>query len=184
MRIYGPEVADVADVMASLADVYEEVFSAPPWNESAGAAEEYRERLGADRLRPGFRAVVASSDAGVDGFTTGWTTPAPFPVERSYWRVAAQLGPRRVAELLVGAFQTDELAVRARARRTGLGRRLLDTSLEAAARDGRAWLLTDRKAEDTVAFYRRCGWHEVAPLPGADGGNVIVFLAPGHPGAP
>ncbi|MFF0739742.1 GNAT family N-acetyltransferase [Streptomyces sp. NPDC004111] len=224
MRIYGPDVAEVA---AGLVDAYDEIFSAPPWNESAGAAEEYARRLDADRLRPGFLAVVAGRGEAVDGFATGWTTPDPFPAERSFGRVAAQLGPRRTARLLTGAFQIDELAVRERARRTGLGRRLLDAALSAAATasggaaaptavtapggppapapapggppapapalapgappaasaDRRAWLLTDRKADAAVAFYRRCGWHEVVPLPGAEGGNVVVFLAPGHPDA-
>ncbi|MFI5805103.1 GNAT family N-acetyltransferase [Streptomyces sp. NPDC051561] len=179
MHTYGPEVADVA---SELIEVYGEVFTAPPWNEGPEAVEDYAARLDADRLRPGFRAVVASADTGADGFTTGWTTPDPFPAERSYGRVASQLGPR-VAALLGGAFRVDELAVRERARRTGLGRTLLEAILKDAAPGGRAWLLTDRKATGAVSFYRRCGWHEVEPVPGADGGNVIVFLAPGHPEA-
>ncbi|MFD3515532.1 GNAT family N-acetyltransferase [Streptomyces sp. NPDC058657] len=180
MRIYGPEVAEVAD---QLVEVYGEVFTVPPWNEGAGAAEEYRERLEADRLRPGFRVAVAASGGEVDGYASGWTTPDPFPAERAYGRVAAQAGARRTEQLLVGAFQVDELAVRERARRTGLGRRLLEAILAAAAPNGRAWLLTGRNAPEAMAFYRRCGWHEVAPVPGADGGEVAVFLAPGHPDA-
>lgn len=207
MRFYGAEVADVA---AELVDAYGEVFSAPPWNEDAGAAKEYEVRLGADCLRPGFLTVVQArgdegdegdeGDAGdgadgadgtdrlgrvdrVDGFTSGWTTPDPFPADRSYWRVTAQLGSERVERLLVGAFQIDELAVRERVRRTGLGRRLLGAAVAAGAPDGRAWLLTQRSATATVAFYRRCGWHEVPPVPDAEGANIVVFLAPGHPGA-
>ncbi|GAA3486831.1 hypothetical protein GCM10018987_09100 [Streptomyces cremeus] len=108
--------------------------------------------------------------------------PGPFPADRSAGRVAAQLGPR-LRPLLVGAFQVDELAVRPCARGTGLGRRLLAAVCDGAARDGRVWLLTARSAPDAVAFYRRLGWHEVLPEPGADPGDVVVFLAPGHPGA-
>ncbi|MFB9523780.1 GNAT family N-acetyltransferase [Streptomyces cremeus] len=182
MRIYRADVAERADDLVS---VYAEVFTAPPWNEPADAVPAFRERLDADRRRPGFRAAVAPArdgGPGAAGFASGWTTPGPFPADRSAGRVAAQLGPR-LRPLLVGAFQVDELAVRPCARGTGLGRRLLAAVCDGAARDGRVWLLTARSAPDAVAFYRRLGWHEVLPEPGADPGDVVVFLAPGHPGA-
>lgn len=115
----------------------------------------------------------------IDGFATAWLTPAAFPKNRAYGQVAAQLGPGRVKELLVGALEIDELAVRPYARGRGTGRALL-TEITADAPDRRAWLLTSRLARDTVATYRRLGWHEVAALPGTETG-VIVFLAPDHP---
>ncbi|MER5732326.1 hypothetical protein ABT084_29015 [Streptomyces sp. NPDC002138] len=54
--------------------------------------------------------------------------------------------------------------------------------LTADAPEHRAWLLTARAATDTVATYRRLGWHEVTPLPGTENA-VIVFLSPHHPEA-
>jgi hypothetical protein len=49
--------------------------------------------------------------------------------------------------------------------------------------DGRAWLLTWDQAHDTVAFYRRTGWTEPAPLPGRET-DVVVFLAPERTATP
>ncbi|MFF4328644.1 N-acetyltransferase [Streptomyces sp. NPDC048387] len=179
MISYGRAVLDLAD---ELVDAYADVFSAPPWNEDAETIRQFAARLQANVRRPGFRTAFTQSTAGIDGFATAWLTPAPFPRGRGYPQVAAQLGPARVRDLLVGALEVDELAVRAYARGTGTGRALL-TEITADAPQQRAWLLTSRLAEDTVATYHRLGWHEVPPLPGT-ATNVVVFLAPDHPGRP
>ncbi|MEU6483535.1 GNAT family N-acetyltransferase [Streptomyces sp. NPDC046887] len=176
MRHFERDILTVAD---QLAEVYAEVFTAPPWQhrDRAETRAAFRARLETDAYRPGFRAVLALSDGGgVDGFATGWTTLAPFRTDRAYPRVTRRLGAERVAELLVGAFEVDELGVREHARGTGLGRRLLGALTEAVP-DGRAWLLAWGGAPDTLAFYRRMGWQEPAPLPG-DPTDVVVFLAP------
>jgi hypothetical protein len=60
--------------------------------------------------------------------------------------------------------------------RTGLGRRLL-SAVTTTGPEGRAWLLTWDQAHDTLAFYRRTGWTEPAPVPGQET-DVVVFLAP------
>ncbi|KOU44004.1 hypothetical protein ADK53_04050 [Streptomyces sp. WM6373] len=164
-----------------LADTYGEVFSAPPWNEDEETIRQFAVRLQADSRRAGFRTAFAQSTHGVDGFATAWLTPRTFPTDRAYGQVAAQLGRQRVRELLVGALEIDELAVRPHARGHGTGRALL-AEITADAPDDRAWLLTARVATDTVATYHRLGWHEVNPLPGTENG-VVVFLAPNHPSA-
>ncbi|MEV7885693.1 GNAT family N-acetyltransferase [Streptomyces sp. NPDC002817] len=176
MRHFGHDILTVGD---ELTEAYVEIFTAPPWGDRN--AEEtrsaFRERLETDAHRPGFRAVLALSDSGgVDGFVTGWTTPSPFRSDRAYGKVTRRLGADRVDELLVGAFEVDELGVRSRARGTGLGRRLL-SALTATVPGGRAWLLTWDQAHDTLAFYRRTGWTEPEPLPGQET-DVVVFLAP------
>ncbi|MCJ1677135.1 GNAT family N-acetyltransferase [Streptomyces sp. APSN-46.1] len=176
MICYGQAVLDLAD---ELVDAYADVFSAPPWNEDAETIRQFASRLQADVRRRGFRTAISQSEAGIDGFATGWITPAAFPKNRAYAQVAAQLGAGRVKELLSGALEIDELAVRPYARGHGTGRALL-TEITADAPDRRAWLLTSRLATDTVATYRRLGWHEVPALPGTETG-VIVFLSPEHP---
>ncbi|MFD9726178.1 GNAT family N-acetyltransferase [Streptomyces sp. NPDC059072] len=176
MICYGPAVLDLVD---ELVDTYADVFSAPPWNEDEETIRQFAGRLQTDTRRPGFRAALAQSEAGIDGFATAWVTPAVFPRGRAYPQVAAQLGADRVRGLLTGALEIDELAVRPHARGRGTGRALL-TEMTADAPDGKAWLLTSRLATDTVATYRRLGWHEVAALPGTETG-VIVFLSPDHP---
>lgn len=176
MISYGRAVLDLTD---ELVDVYADVFSAPPWNEGEETIRQFSARLQTDVRRPGFRTAFAQSATGIDGFATGWLTLSPFPKNRAYPQVAAQLGPARVRELLVGALEIDELAVRGYARGHGTGRALL-TEITADAPERRAWLLTSRLATDTVATYRRLGWHEVPALPGTETG-VVVFLSPDHP---
>jgi GNAT superfamily N-acetyltransferase len=177
VRVYGTDLEPLVDEISA---AYVEVFSAPPWNrDPEQTLPAFRERLGTDLRRPGFRAVVARSSAGIDGFVTGWVTGSPFRTDRAYPKVAEQLGPDRLAEQVIGAFEVDELAVRSHARGTGLGSRLLGEVVREVP-GGRAWLLTARKATDTVAFYERVGWHRVEPLPGTVN-DIVVFLSPDHP---
>ncbi|MEV0523308.1 GNAT family N-acetyltransferase [Streptomyces sp. NPDC050439] len=181
MQLFGPDVLALTD---RLTDAYVEVFTAPPWEhrDPAATGKAFRERLETDTRRPGFRAALAlSPDGEVDGFVTGWITQAPFPADRAYGKVTRLLGADRVDELLVGAFEIDELGVRAAVRGTGLGRQLLSAlTTPAAVPGGRAWLLTWDQAHETLAFYRRLGWREPKPLPGPDT-DVVVFLSPPGP---
>uniref|UniRef100_A0AAU2VUY2 GNAT family N-acetyltransferase n=1 Tax=Streptomyces sp. NBC_00008 TaxID=2903610 RepID=A0AAU2VUY2_9ACTN len=178
MRYFGLDILDFAD---ELTGAYVEVFTAPPWEHRDAEATRaaFRERLEADAQRPGFRAVLAMSDSGeVEGFVTGWITRAPFRTDRAYGKVTSRIGADRVNELLIGAFEVDELGVRSHARGTGLGRRLL-SALTATGHGprGRAWLLAWNQAHDTLAFYRRIGWQEPAPVPGSET-DIVVFLSP------
>jgi GNAT superfamily N-acetyltransferase len=177
LGVYGAD--DLPDRLPALEAAYLDVFSAPPWNERDAAGFLARLRDAGDR--PGFRAVLATDErhpGDVEGFATGWITPDPLPTGRAYDRVRAAIGDPAVRDLLVGAFEVDELAVRPRARGTHLGGRLLAALV---APEPRAWLLTSSTAVDTVAFYRREGWRELRPAAGA-GQGVTTFLSPGHPG--
>ncbi|MFE9254768.1 GNAT family N-acetyltransferase [Streptomyces sp. NPDC006879] len=178
MICYGHAVHDLAE---ELVDAYADVFSRPPWNEDEETIRRFAARLQGDIRRQGFRAAFAQSSVGVDGFATGWITRRPFASGRGRARVSAQLGKERVEQLLLGALEIDELAVRQYARRQGVGRMLL-AEIVADAPDARAWLIMARKAGDAVATYRRLGWHEVSALPGASR-DLIVFLSPDHPDA-
>ncbi|WP_326734098.1 GNAT family N-acetyltransferase [Streptomyces sp. NBC_01022] len=176
MRYFGLDILAFAD---ELTEAYVEIFTAPPWEhrdaETTRAA--FRERLETDAQRPGFRALLAMSENGeVEGFVTGWATPTPFRTDRAYGKVTRRLGTDRANELLVGAFEIDELGVRSQARGTGLGRRLL-SALTDAAPSGRAWLLAWNQAHDTLEFYRRIGWQEPEPIPGNET-DIVVFLSP------
>ncbi|WP_327355794.1 N-acetyltransferase [Streptomyces sp. NBC_01304] len=176
MICYGPTVLDLVE---DLVDAYAEVFSAPPWNENEESIQRFQYRLCNDTERPGFRAALVQSGQGVDGFATGWITPESLPDTPTYARIMEQLGPQRVAELLVGALELDELAVRRHARPQGVGRSLL-SELTSDAPLGRAWVVLARRAAAAVASYRRLGWHEVPSLP-SSGSELMVFLAPRHP---
>lgn len=177
MRVEGAALPGYAD---GIGRVYGEVFSAPPWNEAPADAALYLARLTSDAERPGFTAALALDDAdAVGGFATGWTTPDPFPSDRSYGHVARALGPERLEVWLCGALEVDELAVAPAARGAGLGAALL-SAVSGAAPDGRCWLLTSVRAEATMRFYRRAGWHP-APMPVPGRAGLVVLLGPDHP---
>lgn len=178
MICYG---ATVLDLVEDLVDAYAEVFSAPPWNEDEETIQRFHYRLCNATDRPGFRAVLAQSRTGIDGFALAWLTPDRLPDTPTHTKVAAQLGLDRVTTLLTGALELDELAVRRHARPAGTGRSLL-SELAGDAPEGRAWVAMSRRAEDAVASYRRLGWREVEPLPETRN-DIAVFLSPGHPGA-
>ncbi|WP_413093844.1 GNAT family N-acetyltransferase [Streptomyces nitrosporeus] len=150
-----------------------------------GTGEPGGEREPGGQGEPGGEnraAWESGPGGGVCGFATAWTTPAPFPDDRSYADVAAALGPDRVAAWLCGALEIDELAVASWARGTGTGFALLAAVTEAAP-DGRCWLLTSLRAKDAVRFYRRAGWYQVpVDVPGR--GALAVFLGPDHPAVP
>lgn len=179
MQVRTVDGAGVPAYADGIRRVYADVFSAPPWNEDPATATLYAERLASDAARPGFTAALALDADTVTGFATAWTTPGPFPGDRSYGQVAAALGPDRVAAWLCGAVEVNELAVDPVARGGGLGAALLSAVTETAP-DGRCWLLTSVRAEATLRFYRRAGWHQVpAPVPGRAG--LAVLLGPRHP---
>ncbi|MER8029971.1 GNAT family N-acetyltransferase [Streptomyces bauhiniae] len=163
----------------ALRSAYLDAFSAPPWEEGEAEANAFAARLVTNVGRPGFVAAVAVEDERVTGFATAWTTPSPFPTDRSYGQAAAALGAERTHAWLCGALEIDELALRPAAQGTGLGARLLD----AVTRDcpeGRAWLLTAQRSARAMSFYRHLGWHQ-ATHPCADGDGLVVFLGPRHP---
>lgn len=78
-----------------LVEVYQAVFTAPPWNEDKSRVEEFSARLSDDAERPGFHAVTAHLGEECVGFATGWVTQPPFPTNRAYGRVLDQRRTRR-----------------------------------------------------------------------------------------
>lgn len=174
MQTYGRDVLEIAD---ELTTAYVEVFTAPPFEhrDPEQTRIAFRKRLDQDAERDGFQAWIERTEDGrIAGFVTGWTTPSPFRTDRSYGSVLDRLGAEQVDELLVGAFEVDELGVLEHARGTGLARRLLET---ATRERSRAWLLAWNQNHDAIAFYRHLGWHE--PEVRGPEHDIVVFTA-GH----
>ncbi|WLQ38431.1 GNAT family N-acetyltransferase (plasmid) [Streptomyces castrisilvae] len=159
--------------------VYAEAFAGPPWFEDASAADGFIRRLTDDVTRDGFTAAGAFRGDTLVGLATAWTTPAPFPADRSYAQVAAAFGAGRTARWLCGSLEVDELALATAARGQGAGAALLD-SVAADAPGGRCRLLTSGRARDAIGFYRRAGWVQ-AVHPAGDGTGIVVLLGPRHP---
>ncbi|MFG1918201.1 GNAT family N-acetyltransferase [Micromonospora sp. NPDC048898] len=136
--------------------IYAAVFCVPPWNEPLERAWGLADRLADWTEKPGFVGALAHAGNTVTGFALGYTTPTPFPSDRSYGQVRSVLGSTAIAGLS-GRFEVGELAVAPNARRGGLGRRLLDTLVG----DRPAWLLTVPTIPGTTAFYDAVGWQRL-----------------------
>jgi ribosomal protein S18 acetylase RimI-like enzyme len=166
----------VLEIADELTTAYVEVFTAPPFErrDPEETRIAFRKRLEGDAERDGFKAWIERSEDGrIAGFLTGWTTPAPFRTDRSYGSVLDRLGADQVEQLLIGAFEVDELGVRRHARGTGLARRLLEA---ATAEHERAWLLAWNQNHAAIAFYRHLGWKE--PEPRGPAHDILVFVTP------
>ncbi|TDW21702.1 GNAT family N-acetyltransferase [Kribbella kalugense] len=175
MQTYGRDVLEIAD---ELTTAYVEVFTAPPFEhrDPEETRIAFRKRLEGDVERAGFQARIERSEDGrIAGFVTGWTTPAPFRTDRSYGSVLDRIGAEQVEDLLIGAFEVDELGVLQHARGTGLARRLLMAAAEA---NPRAWLLAWNQNHDAIAFYRHLGWTE--PEVRGREHDILVFVSPGN----
>ncbi|GAA3873526.1 GNAT family N-acetyltransferase [Streptomyces sedi] len=166
---------------AGVRRVYAAAFTGPPWNEDESRADAFVRRLPDEVRRPGFVAALARDGERVLGFATAVTTPEVFPEDRSYGKAAATLGAARTRALLCGGREVNDLAVDPAAGGRGVGRALL-AAMTRDAPMGRCWLLTHLVAEPARAFYRRLGWVEVAPPHASEETDVVVFLAPTHPG--
>ncbi|WP_082598385.1 MULTISPECIES: GNAT family N-acetyltransferase [unclassified Kitasatospora] len=154
---------------AELIEIYGLAFNEPPWNEDGPGIAAFARRLTTDLRRPGFVAVLASSNGIPAGFGTAWPTPRPFPTGRAYDRVRAALGDQ-VETRLAGTLEVDELAVAPHARRQGLAGRILQL-LCADADD--SWLLTSPKALDAIRLYEAHGWQRLTGP-----ADVVVFARP------
>jgi ribosomal protein S18 acetylase RimI-like enzyme len=173
VQTYGRDILELAD---ELTTAYVEVFTAPPFErrDPEETRFAFRKRLDGDAERDGFQAWIERSEDGrIAGFLTGWTTPAPFRTDRSYGSVLDRLGAEQVEDLLVGAFEVDELGVLQHARGTGLARRLLEAATQERKR---AWLLAWNQNHAAIAFYRHLGWRE--PEVRGPEHDILVFITP------
>jgi ribosomal protein S18 acetylase RimI-like enzyme len=164
----------VLEIADELTTAYVEVFTSPPFEhrDPEQTRIAFRKRLDGDAERDGFQAWIERTDDGrIAGFVTGWTTPAPFRTDRSYGSVLDRLGAEQVEELLIGAFEVDELGVLQHARGTGLARRLLEAATRTHAR---AWLLAWNQNHRAIAFYRHLGWKE--PETRGPEHDILVFV--------
>ena len=155
MATYRVDTAVTAEDSAAVWEVYDAVF---------GDCPTYREWL--DRTwerhvpRAGFRLARAYDGASLVGFAYGYTGE-----DGQWWTDQARTAlPPDVAETWLGGhFEVVSLAVAARARRRGIGRRLLHALLDGLPHD-RLLLMTTAHASDPARrLYDSEGWRVVGP---------------------
>lgn len=133
-------------------DVYNECFTAPPWNEPAKDLGAYTAHLERHLAYGGFTAHEAYADGGLVGVGYGWPTPADLshPFHRAM--LDGLTGARDL--LTSSAFEIAELMIRPAHRGNGIGRLLLD---ELCTGYTRSWLAT-MPDSPAARFYTRLGW--------------------------
>jgi hypothetical protein len=142
----------------TICDLYEAVFSLPPFD--GNAAEFANQRSYFPKLvdRPGFRLTTARSGPEFIGFGYGYLLPTGTlwwntlvePVDEEF---AAETGTRTFAVIDYGVLPDR--------RGTGAGHRIHDELLSGSGAE-RATLAVQPKAVRTREVYRRWGWRKVS----------------------
>jgi ribosomal protein S18 acetylase RimI-like enzyme len=154
-----------------ICDLYDAVFSVPPffWREDESVL--HRERLEGLLDNPTFSVVVARRADELVGFAYGFA----LPTETKRWTYLTEPLPAQVAAEWPGrTFVLFDYAVDQRRRGQGIGRALHDTLL-ARRPEERATLTVQPTAIDTKRLYERWGWYQVGQMEGGGSAAAPMF---------
>ena len=147
--------SEALSLVSEATEIYREVYSGPPYNETAENVALFQSSWERRVSREGFLMCAAFDGLGrLLGFSYGWATKVG-----DVWntRIRTELTADEVAKWYVDCFELMDLAVSARAQGLGLGRSLMNELL-AHARNQTALLLTHSTATRASEMYRRYGW--------------------------
>ncbi|WP_024800448.1 GNAT family N-acetyltransferase [Nocardia sp. BMG51109] len=151
-------VADAGRWLDAVCDIYDQVFSEPPFVWPEGESGRHRAMM--DRLieDPTFGIALARTPDDLVGFVYGVGLKPDGP----WWDGFQQPVPDDLVREWDGrTFAVIDLAVQQNWRRRGLGRRLLDV-LSSSRPEERATLAVQPQAADSHAFYAAVGeWRSV-----------------------
>jgi GNAT superfamily N-acetyltransferase len=146
----------VDEYQNQLVFVYRDAFRTPPYNKGEAEVMDFAESLPQHVRQDGFRIVLALEDRAeqVAGFAYGY---ANTPDQFWHRQVAKAVGPRTVAEWLIGSFRLVEMAVAPEAQGQGIGGLLHDRLLSGLAY--RKAVLSTMAAETKACWlYHKRGW--------------------------
>lgn len=147
--------ADLAPHIDGMVDVYDRAFREPPYNHNAIAADGFRGVLPTHLTYLDFEAILLYEAGRLIGFVYGHTNHSD---QWWYRQIAPSLSDRVRETIFDDAWVIVELAVDPDARRRGLGRRLLETTM--AGKLNRWAVLTTMDANSAaVRLYDRAGFH-------------------------
>ncbi|MFF8958756.1 GNAT family N-acetyltransferase [Streptomyces sp. NPDC014894] len=175
------DAAGAVRVEGELRRVYAEVFAEPPYEETAEGVEAGLRRFHGKAGEPGFRAALARDG---DGEPVGMAYGYALGARNDWWDRMVEPVPEALSREDGGrTFGLMELAVRARWRRFGVGRRLHDALTEGAEEE-RMLLNMWPEARAALAAYRRWGYRKVGEARAGDSGFVLdVMVLELPPGA-
>lgn len=150
-----------------LQDVYQAVFSAPPYSEGPEMVDRFAEWIAEESKALGFQMNIALCSDQMVGFAYGYVKPAG-----KWWRGADRPVSKEVKS--ADKFAVMEWAVIPDERGQGIGRQLLENLL--AGREEPYATLMVNPAADARTIYERWGWRHVASTkPGKKPGMDIML---------
>jgi GNAT superfamily N-acetyltransferase len=165
--------ADLArPLLDSICDLYDEVFSAPPFFWRDDESELHRERLTGLLEDQTFGTVVARVSGELVGFAYGFGLPAD---TKRWSRLVEPVSSAQVtAEWPGRTFLLFDYAVRQAHRGQGIGRRLHDVLLGSRPEE-RATLTVQPTAMETKRIYEHWGWRKVGQMEGGPTAAAPMF---------
>ncbi|MER5625259.1 GNAT family N-acetyltransferase [Streptosporangium sp. NPDC002544] len=142
----------------TVCDLYQAVFSLPPFNGNRAEFANQRSYLPRLMDRPGFRLTTARSGPEFVGFGYGYLLPA----DAGWWTgLAEPVDEEFAAETGTRTFAIIDYGVLPGWRGLGVGHRIHDELIAGSGAE-RATLSVQPRAARTRAIYRRWGWRKVS----------------------
>ena len=155
VRLGGAPLAEA--LFDPIPNLYDEVFSQPPFAWEESEPEDHRKRLMRVMAEPTFGLTVALAEGALVGFAYGYTSAPDSPRWTGF---TPPLSAGLTAEWPGRTFALVDLAVRGAWRGKGIGRRLVDELLS-SRHEERAVHKTEPEVIETGKFYVRTGWRRV-----------------------
>jgi len=143
-----------------LCDLYDDVFSSPPFFWRDGESLLHRQRLSSMLSEPTFGIAVAYRGNTLVGFAYGLTLPAD---TRRWSSLSSPMPAETAAEWPDRTFELVDYAVRSTHRGRGIGRSL-HNGLLASRPEERATLTVQPVALATKRMYEHWGWRHVGQM--------------------
>ncbi|MCP2328444.1 ribosomal protein S18 acetylase RimI-like enzyme [Hamadaea flava] len=159
------------ELVDAICDVYDEVFSAPPFFWRDDESDLHRDRLIGLFDDPSFGLAVAMEGDDLVGFAYGFTVPSD---TQRWHRLVEQVDPEVAREWPGRTFMLFDYAVLAAHRGRGIGRRLHDVLL-ASRSEERATLTVQPTALETKRLYERWGWRTIGQIEGGPTAAAPLF---------
>ena len=171
LAVGGPELG--RPILDAICELYDEVFSSPPFFWREDESELHRERLNNLLDDPTFGVAAAWVGEEPVGFAYGVAVP---PDTKRWSRLTMGLAEHVTTEWPGRTFLLFDFAVRQTSRGRGIGRRLHDTLLGSRAEE-RATLTVQPTAVATKQIYEHWGWRQVGQIEGGPTSAAPTFDA-------